>query len=318
MRARTTSKTIFLAAVLLGVVGPAAPAARAKLAVVATTPDLAALARAVGGEDVRVEAIARPTEDPHFVDAKPSYAKLLNGAGLLIEGGAGLESGWLPPLLETARNPKLAPGAPGRVVASSGINLRDVPSQLSRAQGDVHPFGNPHYLLDPGNGGIVAGTIAAALAAVDPAHAERYRTNLERFRTALAAKVAEWDALMRPHHGLKIVTYHKNFDYLAARFGLEVFAALEPKPGIPPSPRYVAELIPRMQEAKVGLVVVEPNRERQVPDFVAAKTGARVLALPIMPGVPEAPEYLDLIDYDLKRIAARGACTDTGGTREWT
>ncbi len=295
--------------VLVGVVltlASAAPAA-AKLAVVATTADLGALARAIGGDDVDVAAIARPTEDPHFVDAKPSYAKLLNGADVLIEGGAALEAGWLPPLLATARNPKIATGAPGRVVASAGITLEDVPSELSRAQGDVHPFGNPHYLLDPMNGGIVAGTIADALAAVDAVHAEHYRANLERFRSALQKKLGEWQELARPLRGLAVVTYHKNFDYLAKRFGIVIVDNLEPKPGIPPSPAHVAELVPRMRTAKAKLVLIEPNRERQVADFVAEQAGARVVVLPIMPGVPEAAEYLDLIDYDLRQIAAAAA-----------
>lgn len=291
-------------ALILGALFMAAAPAAAKLSVVATTPDLAALARAVGGDLVDVTAIARPAEDPHFVDAKPSYAKLLNGADVLVEGGAALEAGWLPPLLATARNPKLATGAPGRVVASANVTLADVPTELSRAQGDVHPFGNPHYLLDPVNGGIVAGTIAAALAVVDPAHAEEYRSNLERFRGALQGKLAEWEKLMQPLRGLPIVTYHKNFDYLATRFGLTVVGNLEPLPGIPPSPTHLASLVPRMRESKVKIVIIEPNRERQVADFVAERSGARVLVLPIMPGVPEAADYLALIDYDLRQIAS--------------
>jgi zinc/manganese transport system substrate-binding protein len=307
MRTRTTVRILGIAAGLL----TCTSAAQAKLAVVATTPDLAAVARAVGGDAVTVQSIARPLEDPHFVDAKPSFARLLNGADVLIEGGAGLESGWLPPLLETARNPKLAPGAPGRVVASQGLTLLDPPSELTRAQGDVHPAGNPHFLLDPVNGGIVAGTIADAFVALDAEHGTAYRANLERFRSELRRKLGEWEALMRPFRGLKIVTYHKDFDYLARRFGMEIVGMLEPKPGIPPSPAHVAQLVPQMQAAKVTLIVIEPNRERQVPDFVAEKTGARVLALPIMPGVPEAAEYLDLIDYDLRQIAAAAGTPDT-------
>jgi zinc/manganese transport system substrate-binding protein len=293
-------RIIVTVVMLLGFVNTAA----AKLSVVATTADLGALARAVGGEDAEVRAIARPTEDPHFVDAKPSHAKLLNEADVLIEGGAALESGWLAPLLATARNPKIAQGAPGRVVASQNVSLKDVPTELSRALGDVHPFGNPHYLLDPTNGDIVAGTIADAFSLVDPANAARYRANLERFRGTLQEKLAAWVALMRPFRGLAVVTYHKNFDYLAARFGLVIVDNLEPKPGIPPSPAHVAALVPRMRDAKVKLVIVEPNRERQVADFVAQNAGATVLVLPIMPGVPEAAEYLDLIDYDLRQIAA--------------
>ena len=294
-------------ALILGTLLLAATPAAAKLSIVATTPDLAALARAVAGDLADVTAIARPAEDPHFVDAKPSYAKLLNDADVLVEGGAALEAGWLPPLLATARNPKLAPGAPGRGVASANVTLADVPTELSRAQGDVHPFGNPHYLLDPANGGIVAGTIATALALVDPPHADEYRANLERFRAALQGKLAEWEKLMQPLRGLAVVTYHKNFDYLAARFGLTIVGNLEPLPGIPPSPTHLTALVPRMREGKVKLVIIEPNRERQVADFVAEQAGARVLVLPIMPGVPEAADYLGLIDYDLRQIASAAA-----------
>jgi zinc/manganese transport system substrate-binding protein len=185
--------------------------------------------------------------------------------------------------------------------------LLDAPAELTRAQGDVHPAGNPHFLLDPANGGIVAGTIADALVALDAEHAETYRRNLERFRGELQRKLDEWQRLLQPLRGLKLVTYHKNFDYLARRFGLEIVGMLEPKPGIPPSPAHIAQLIPTMQSAHVALVIIEPNRERQVPDFVAEKAGAEVVILPIMPGVPEAVEYLDLIDYDLRQIVAAAA-----------
>jgi zinc/manganese transport system substrate-binding protein len=306
MRSITTLSKLLAAATVLAT---SLALADQKLTVITTTPDLAALVRAVGGADLDVRFIARPTEDPHFVDAKPSYAKLLNDADALVEGGAALESGWLPPLLDTARNPRLALGAPGRIVAARGIRLLDAPSELSRAQGDVHPFGNPHYLLDPRNGGIAAGTIAEALARLDPPAADRYRANLARFRAALAEKLTAWEQLVAPYRGLGVVTYHKNFDYFAERFGLEVVGSLEPKPGIPPSPAHVDELIRRMQSRGTKLILIEPNRERKVPDFVAEKAGARVVLLPIMPGVPEAPEYIDLIDYDVRQIvaAARGS-----------
>jgi ABC-type Zn uptake system ZnuABC Zn-binding protein ZnuA len=278
------------------------------LSVVATTADLGAVARAVGGDAVTVTALARPTEDAHFVDAKPSFIKTLNVADVLIEGGASLEAGWLPPLLASARNPKIAAGAPGRVVAAQGIALTEVPTELDRSMGDVHPQGNPHFMLDPLAAKTVAGTIAAAYCAVDEARCPTYRAGAERFGAAIDDKMAAWRTALAPFKGTKVVTYHKDFDYLFERFGLEVMGTLEPKPGIPPSPTHLAELIPKMQAAKVPLIVVEGYRERSSPDFVAERSGARVLVLATMPEDRDAPDYLALIDGDVKQlVAALGA-----------
>ncbi len=274
-----------------------------KLRIIATTPDLASIARAVGGDAVEVTALARPTEDPHFVDPKPSYILLLNKADVLIEGGAGLEAGWLPPLLDSARNPRIALGEPGRVVASQGISLLEVPTVLDRSMGDVHPFGNPHYLLDPVNAETVAQTIADALCGVDDERCDGYQANAREFRSAIDAKLPEWQALLIAARGQKVVTYHKNFNYFARQFGLDVVDTLEPKPGIPPSPTHLAKLIPKMKALGVRLIIVEPNRERQNPEFVAEKTGARVLLLPIMPGGEETVDYITLIDYSVRRVA---------------
>lgn len=276
----------------------------APLQVVATTPDLGSIATAVGGDRVEVSSIARPSEDPHFVDARPSFVRRLNQADVLIDGGAQLESGWLPPLLEGARNPKIATDAPGRIVGSTGIALLDVPSQLDRSMGDVHPLGNPHYLLDPLNGKVVAMTIARGFCRVDPEACAGYEERAGKFEALIDAKMSEWAALLAPASGSKVVAYHKNFDYLARRFGLEVIGYLEPKPGIPPSPSHLADLIPRMQAAHVRAILAEPNRERQNPEFVAEKTGATVLWLPIMPGEDKTTDYPSLIDYDVRQLAA--------------
>jgi zinc/manganese transport system substrate-binding protein len=288
-------------ATLLAVTLPGRAADR--LHVVATTADLGALAISVGGDALDVITLARATEDPHFVDAKPSFIRTLNQADVLIEGGAALEAGWLPPLLDGARNPKIAAGAPGRVVASDGLALREVPSQLDRSLGDVHPFGNPHFLLDPVNAKTVARTIATALCAVDHDRCAAYEDGAKRFADAADAKLVVWEGLLAPVRGAKIVTFHKDFDYLAARFGLEVLDTLEPKPGIPPSPTHLAELVPRMQAAGARVILIEPFRERGTPDFVAEKTGAGVLVLPIMPSGKQASDYLGLIDYDVRQIA---------------
>ena len=294
------------ALILLCVIAlPTAAATHAgKLNVVATTPDLAAVARAVGGDAVDVTALARPTEDAHFVDAKPSFIKVVNQADALIEGGASLEAGWLPPIVEGARNARIAPGSPGRIVAAQGLSLLDVPTQLDRAMGDVHPQGNPHFMLDPVAAKTVAQTIQTGLCAVDASRCADYEAGRRAFQTAVDAKLAAWKSALAPMKGAKVVTYHKDFDYFFKRFEMEVVGTLEPKPGIPPSPGHLTELVPKMKAAKVALIVVEPYRERSNPDFVAQNTGARVLPLPTMPGEKDRPDYIALIEYDVQQLVA--------------
>jgi len=293
----------------------AAGAAHAKLSVVATTPDLAAVASVVGGDKVSVLALAKPTEDPHFVDARPNHIVTLNRADALIEGGAELEIGWLPPLVEGARNPKILPGAPGRIVASEGIGLLDVPSSADRSKGDIHANGNPHFMMDPLNARTVAGSITEAFCRIDAADCPAFRTNLTAFQSKIDARMKDWSAQLAPFAGTPIVTYHPTWRYFAQRFGLKSEIYLEPKPGIPPSPTHIAELVPRMQAAGVKLILVEPNREQQTPEFVADKTGARVVPLPLMPGGEEASDYVALIDYDVKQIAAAAKATGAPGAR---
>lgn len=291
---------LFFVAAVLGVRAEGSEVLR----VVATTPDLAAIVRAVGGDRVEVTSLARPGEDVHFVDPKPSFVVALNQADLLIEGGAALESGWLPPLLDAARNPRLALDQPGRAVAAQGIPLLDVPAALDRSMGDVHPHGNPHYLLDPVNAVAVADTVAGALCGIDAGDCAGYRDGARAFRGAIEAKLPEWQAALAKARDMKVVSYHRNFDYFTRRFGLVVIDTIEPKPGIPPSPAHLAELIPKMKANDVRLILVEPNRERQNPDFVAEQAGARVVVLPTMPGVAGTVDYVGLIDYDVRQLAS--------------
>src|SRR5690349_13754612 len=197
-----------------------------KIRVVATTPDLAAIAREIGGDAVDVKSLAKPTEDPHFVDAKPSHIVTLNRATMLVDGGAELELGWLPPLLDNARNDKIANGAAGRVTASSGIRMLDVPATLDRSRGDVHALGNPHFLINPANAKTVAANIATHLSQVDPSGAATYAANLRKFSDAVDAKTAQWEKTLAPFKGAKIVTYHNDFLYFADRFGLKVIGTL--------------------------------------------------------------------------------------------
>jgi zinc/manganese transport system substrate-binding protein len=280
--------------------------AGAAVRVVATTPEYGAIAAAVGGDKVAVATLAKPTEDPHFVDAKPSHIVTLNRADLLIEGGADLEAGWLPPLLEGARNPKIAAGQPGHIRASEGIQLLDVPAVLDRSQGDVHAAGNPHFMMDPANARIVADHIARVLCSVDVASCPTYTSNLAAFTAKLDGKIAEWDAALAPVKGMPIVTYHPTWRYFAARFGVVSNLYLEPKPGIPPSPPHLADVIQTMTATKIRVILVEPFQSRKTAEAVADRTGATVVDVCQFPGgLPgTAGDYIALMDADVKAIVA--------------
>ena len=277
----------------------------AALNLVATTPDLGALAREIGGDRVEVATLAKPLEDPHFVDAKPSFLVKLNRADALLEGGAELELGWLPPLLEGARNPGLASGAPGRINGSQGVQMLDVPATLDRAKGDIHAAGNPHYLTDPVNARIVAGHLAEAFSQLEPASAGTFRAGLKRFTDQLDAKLAEWEKRMEPHRGRHVVAYHDSWPYLARRFGLKIDLFLEPKPGLPPAPAHLAEVMTRMKQVNARVILVEPYLDRRMAETVARKTGATVVDAAYLPGGVKGTDdsYVALIDYLVTSIA---------------
>ena len=279
--------------------------AHAKLNIVATTSDLGSLAQEIGNDKVEVITIAKPTEDPHFVDAKPGFIVKLNKADILIEGGLQLEMGWLPPLVLSARNQKIVPGHPGYIVASLGIHVVEVPTGATRAMGDIHPYGNPHYMLDPGNGKVFATQLCEQLCQIDKANCNYYKENLENFVKKLDQKLSEWQKALEPFRGTKIVTYHKTFPYFAQRFNLNVVGELEPKPGIPPSPSHINTLVPMMKREGVKLILIEQFRERKIPEFVAERTGARVVILPIMVGaLKETSDYVAHFDYIINQIVA--------------
>src|SRR5690242_20558156 len=208
-----------------------APIAQAKLNVVATLPDFGSLAREIGGDKIDIIVLAKPTEDPHFVDARPSFVVALRNADALIDGGAELEIGWLPPLLQNARNPKIEVGKPGRIVASQGVRLMNVPTSVTRAAGDVHVLGNPHFTTDPIIAKAVAQHIAQAFSALDSANAGYYDANYKKFESTINAKLQEWGAAMLPFKGQAVVAYHDSWPYFAHRFGVSIDLFLEPKPG---------------------------------------------------------------------------------------
>jgi zinc/manganese transport system substrate-binding protein len=299
-------KLLQVAALAFIAVGAIGSSASAQIRVVATTPDLASVAREIGGDRVSVVALAKPTEDPHYVDAKPSHIVTLNRADALIEGGAELELGWLPPLLENSRNSKISAGAPGRIVASEGIRLLEVPTSFDRSKGDVHSLGNPHFMIDPVNVKIIARNIATHFAQIDPKNAATYNGNLTRFNTKLDTKFAEWQKQLAPYRGARIVTYHKDFVYLAQRFGLNIVDELEPKPGIAPSPAHLAQVIGKMKATNAKVILVQPFQNRKTAETVARQTGATVLDVPQQPGAaPNTNSYFDLMD-SLVATLARG------------
>jgi ABC-type Zn uptake system ZnuABC Zn-binding protein ZnuA len=293
-----------IASIALIALSATAASFASKLKVVATTPDLAAIAREIGGPAVDVTALAKPTEDPHFVDAKPSHIVTLNRADVLIEGGAELELGWLPPLLENSRNKKIAAGAPGRIVASQGVKMLEVPTTFDRSKGDVHSLGNPHFLIDPLNVKLIAGHIADHFSQVDPKSASLFRANLAAFNAKVDAKFAAWQKQLEPFKGAKIVTYHKDFVYLADRFKLQVVETLEPKPGIAPSPAHLARVITAMKAANARVILVQPYQNRKTAETVARQTNAVVLDVPQQPGArSNTTTYFDMMDYLVSTLA---------------
>lgn len=278
---------------------------QAKLNVVATTPDFAAVAKAIGGDQVEITTLARPTEDPHFVDAKPSLILKLNRADGLIEGGAELELGWLPPLLQGARNPRLVAGAPGRILCNQGISMLEVPATLDRSEGDIHAAGNPHYMTDPANARIVANHLTEVFCQLDPKSVEMYRANLKTFSDQLTAKMAEWQKLLAPFQGRQVVAYHNSWPYFARRFGLKIEMFLEPKPGLPPTPAHLAEVIAWMKAEQARVIFVEPYLDRRTAESVARSTGAKVIDVAYLPGGIKGTDgdYIKLMDYLVTSLA---------------
>jgi len=281
-------------------------AAQDKLNVVATTEDLAAIAREVGGDKITVESIARGYQDPHFVEAKPSFILKLQKADLLIAVGRELEIGWLPPLITQSRNRKIQVGAEGYLDASAKARILDIPTgQVTRAEGDVHPQGNPHYWLDPENGKIVARSIADKLSQLRPTDRAYFDQRSNDFTARVSEAEKRWLAAMAPYKGTKVVTYHRSFPNFADRFGLDVIGYVEPRPGIPPTPQHTLDLMTEMKRQNVKLVLVEPYFDLKTPNAIGRDTGAEVLVMPpSVGGVKEASDYLKLFDYDINLVIA--------------
>ena len=312
-----------------------------KLRVVTTTTDLAAITRAVGGDKVEVTAIATGREDPHFIAAKPSYMMAARKADLWIRVGLELEIGYEELILDGSRNGKIRIGTSGHLDASAGVLRLEVPTQrIDRSMGDIHPLGNPHYWLDPLNGRIVAKNIGRRLADLAPEHTDYFTRRTGEFQRQLDERMfgrelvdqvggnklwalllknrlegfltepgrpalGGWLGDLRPYSGQRIVTYHRSWSYFAHRFGLVVAAELEPKPGIPPSPGHVAEVIKRVRVDHVKVLLMEPFYSRKAPDLVASETGITVVECAnTVGGQPEATDYLTMIDNVVARVSA--------------
>jgi len=277
------------------------------LNVVTTTEDLAALAREVGGDRVAVVSLSKGYQDPHFVDAKPSYMVTLKKADLFVEVGRELEVGWAPGLVSGSHNAKIQPGAPGHVDASAQVQVIEVPSSVSRAQGDIHPFGNPHYLLDPANAAPAARAIRDGLARVSPADKATFDAREADFEKRLAVRVAQWKekakALGLP--GMKVVTYHRSWSYFAKAYGLVVVDFVEPRPGIPPSPNHLQDLVNEMKSGGVRVLLMEPFFDARVPQKVSRDTGVPLAILPTSVGAEDSIKtYFDLFDHMFAELGA--------------
>ncbi len=267
-------KSLIRFALALGLGALAAAPALADLKVATSLTDLASVAQLVGGKHVSAQSLCPGDEDPHFVPAKPSLMKAIQHADVYVSTGLELDSGWLPLVLPGSRNPRIQPGTRGFVDASEGVTVLEKPTgTVSRAAGDVHPLGNPHYYLDPKALEVVAHHLAEVFSGLDPANAAEYAANARMFDERMDASLAKWEKELAPYKGATLVPYHSNFIYFADRFGLKLFGTVEPKPGIPPSPHYVEQLAEAMKKADVKVVVYQPYYDADASTQVAKRAG---------------------------------------------
>jgi len=277
-----------------------------KLHIVTSLPDLASITQEIGGDRVDVFSIAKGYQDPHFVDAKPSYMLNLQKADLFIEVGLDLEIGWVPLLLDGARNSNILPGAKGFLDASRNVALLEIPNgdpATLRAQGDIHIYGNPHYWLDPLRGKTIAQNIFGALNALRPQDKSYFQSRLDIFLKRLDDKNTEWTKKLAPLRGKKIIAFHNSWPYFMERFGLVIEAYIEPKPGIPPTPKHLAGLISQVQSKDIRVIIIEPYYSKKSAEIVASKTNAQIVELATSVGAePGIQSYFDLFDYNINKL----------------
>ena len=283
----------------------AAPAVfAAKLNVVTTTSDLASITQEIGKDKINVVSLGKGYQDPHFIEPKPSFLLLLRNADLIEVIGLELEIGYLPPLLDQSRNPKIHVGTPGYLDLSQHVEILDRPTgAVNRSMGDVHAAGNPHYWLDPANAVRMAADIAARLSQLDPADAPVFNANLQQFKVKLNDANKRWMTQLAPFRGAKIVTYHNSWPNFVRRFGLNVVGYVEPKPGVPPSPSHTFELMKLMKDQGVKAILVEPYFDRKTPDSLGQQTGAKVLVMyPSVGGTAQLTDYVALFDHNIAQL----------------
>jgi ABC-type Zn uptake system ZnuABC Zn-binding protein ZnuA len=291
---------------LVGILCLAAmPAYASKIRIVTTLTDLADFARAVGGDLVEVHSLATGVEDTHGVPMKPSFVPMMNQADLLFLVGFDCEHAFLPALIEASKNPRIQIYRSGYIDCSKGIIPRDVPKSTDHYAGDVHPYGNPHYTLDPVLAETAIENIYNALVTFAPQYQAEFTRNRDAYLAKLDAKIAEWEREVKPLKGVKFVSYHEHWPYFADRFGMDYFGTIELRPGIDPTPRHIEDLITRMKAEHVPIVVREPQFPEKVPKRIAEQTGATMITLPIMPGgVPHTGTYIEMTDYIVHTMVA--------------
>jgi ABC-type Zn uptake system ZnuABC Zn-binding protein ZnuA len=282
--------------------------AQAQLKVVTSTTDLYDIAKSVGGDKISATHIGEGYQDPHFIEAKPSFVLQLRNADVWAFVGLDLEIGWMPLLLDGARNPKIRPGGSGYVDASSVIRVLDRPNgNVDRSMGDVHPLGNPHYWLDPENGRRIARMFKAKFSQLDPKNEDAYEKNEKAFEARLNAAEKGWQGSLAAIKGKPVVAWHTSWRYFAEYTGMNIVAFMEPKPGVPPSPSHLYEVIQTVKRTGAKVIVMEPFYDRKVADLVAKQTGIKVLILPpSVGGLRGAPvnDYVSLMQYDVAQLAA--------------
>ena len=292
---------VLLSVVLMLLVSHAG--ADAKIRVVATIPDLADMARNIGGDLLEVKSLATGVENTHAVPMKPSFAMILNRADVLLLMGLGLEHTFLPGLLEAARNPKILENAPGYIDCSVYITPLDVPTRIDRALGEQHPMGNPHFNLDPVSGKAMARAIADGLTRNYPEYGATFKKNLTAYLATLDAAIARWQREAAPLRGVKLVSYHPTLMYFTERFGMEAAGIIELRAGVDPTPGHIVALEERMRREGVKLVVRERHYPAGLAETIAQRTGAKLVELPAMVGgVPEARDYVSFIDYNIRTM----------------
>jgi zinc/manganese transport system substrate-binding protein len=297
-----TNFFILIASVLVGL-----PAYAHVIKVVASTSDIADLANIVGGADVKTVAIAKGTQDPHYIEAKPSFMVNVRDADLLVVNGLSLEIGWIPSLVKGARNPSVNPGSPGYLELGSLIEPIDLPTgNVTRAMGDVHPDGNPHFTLDPVRIGDLALKLADKLASIDPAHKDGFVSRATAYKNMLTEKTAAWQARIAKLTNKKVITYHPSMNYFMNRFGLTVPTYVETKPGIPPTAQHILEVISLMKREGIKLILVDNFFDTKVAERISKDVpGSKVASVGIAVGsTPQLKSLFDVTEQLVKVIEA--------------